>query len=133
LDRSPDAAHTLSRSLASHREYGKARSRDQVVDDRTSSIEFQLPPRLPEITVSGRTVSPDGTPIQGVSLFLHDVDAIVGFSDISIRTSDQHVVSGTGMTLKWLRRAAEWEGFRLAHCRCEVSPSPERPATPFTE
>jgi hypothetical protein len=80
-----------------------------VVDDRTSSIEFQLPPRLPEITVSGRTVSPDGAPIQGVSLFLHDVDAIVGFSDISIATSDQHVVSGTGMTLKWLRRAAEWQ------------------------
>jgi hypothetical protein len=58
-----------------------------VTDDRVASIDFQLPRRIPEIKISGRTVGPEGMPIPGVSLSLQDPESIGG-PDASYATSD---------------------------------------------
>ncbi len=45
-----------------------------VTDDESRSIDFQLPSRLPTITLSGTTVATDGTPMSA-SVSVYDVDA----------------------------------------------------------
>jgi hypothetical protein len=34
------------------------------------SVDFQLPPRIPEITISGSTLGSDGAPLANVSVTL---------------------------------------------------------------
>ena len=59
-----------------------------ITDERSTSIEFQLPPRIPEVKISGTTVRPDGTPIPGVSVSLYDSAADVLPWALSFATSD---------------------------------------------
>jgi hypothetical protein len=60
-----------------------------VTDESTVSIDFRLPARIPEMTLTGRTVSADGTPIAGVDLSLHDVDAHPLRDRVESATSDE--------------------------------------------
>jgi hypothetical protein len=59
-----------------------------VADDRTVSIDFRLPRRIPEITISGRTVGPDGTLIAKVDISLIDRDAGKSLETVAFATSD---------------------------------------------
>jgi hypothetical protein len=59
----------------------------EVSDDRELSVDFMLPPRIPETTVTGATVGVDGAPIPGASIALHDTAAATDL-DVQYTTSD---------------------------------------------
>jgi hypothetical protein len=59
----------------------------EVSDDRELSVDFMLPPRIPETTVTGATVGVDGVPIPGASIALLDTAAATDL-DVQYATSD---------------------------------------------
>src|SRR3954447_22557795 len=61
----------------------------EVSDDHSVSIDFRLPPRIPEVTISGRTVGPDGTPMPSVDISLIDRDAGRSLDAVAFATSDE--------------------------------------------
>ena len=59
-----------------------------VADEASRSIEFQLPSRLPTTTLSGTTVTPDGTPITAL-VSVYDVDSAPSDRTVASATSDR--------------------------------------------
>ena len=62
----------------------------EVSDAQPLSVEFQLPARLPEISLAGTTITSEGRPLGKVSVTLFDADAVTGFPDASHATSDEN-------------------------------------------
>lgn len=58
-----------------------------VPGNRVLSVDFQLPPRIPAITISGSTLDNDGAPLANVSVTLYDADA-TSYPEVSGTTSD---------------------------------------------
>lgn len=59
-----------------------------VTDDGTISVDFQLPPRIPEVIFEGSTIAPDGSVVANVSLSLYDVESDNGQRRVAYATSD---------------------------------------------
>jgi len=59
-----------------------------VTDESTISIDFQLPPRIPEVIFEGSTVTPNGSVVADVSLSLYDVESGIRQGAVAYGTSD---------------------------------------------
>jgi hypothetical protein len=60
----------------------------EVADDRPMSVNFRLPTRLAESTITGVALDADGTPIPNVSVTLHDTEGRPAFTAVGYATSD---------------------------------------------
>jgi hypothetical protein len=60
----------------------------EVSDDRTAVVDFRLPARIPERTLTGVTITPDGAPVARVSVNLYDTEARPNDGAVAYATSD---------------------------------------------